>query len=101
MPIEDARPPDQGLRDAAVVHLLQRVWTYPVTTKSDDARVYADEVAEAASRKLITTAIVPPASARIYGRIWKVTPRGLAFLFRHAALLTSEENDYANHHCTT
>lgn len=99
MSLEDARPPNQGERDAAVVHVLQRLWAYPITTKSDDARVFADEIAEAASRKLITTAVVPPASARIYGRIWKVTPRGLAFLFRNAALLITEEVRYVDDHC--
>jgi hypothetical protein len=98
MPIEDTRPPDQRLRDAGVVHVLQRMWTYPVTTKSDDSRVFADEIAEASSRGFITTAVVPPNKASIYGRIWKVTPEGLAFLYAHAELLMQEEIDYVRTH---
>jgi hypothetical protein len=61
------------------VHLLQRVWTYVVTTKSDDARAFADEIAEGSSRGFLTTQVVP--HGNVHGRIWKVTPRGLTFLF--------------------
>lgn len=99
MPIEDTRPGLQAERDAGVVHLLQRVWTYPVTTKSDDARVFADEIAEASSRELITTAVVPPTIAKIFGRIWKVTPKGLSFLYANAEMLTDEEVRYVEGYC--
>jgi hypothetical protein len=100
MKIEDARPPDGVDRDAALVHLLQRVWTYPLTTKSNDARAFADEISEGASRQLITTQIVPGPRNTIWGRIWKVTPTGLTFLWDHADLLTFEEVRYVEAYCT-
>jgi hypothetical protein len=59
MNIVDTRPPGEDGRKAALVHLLQRVWTYEVTTKSDDARAFADEIAEGSSRGLLTTQVVP------------------------------------------
>lgn len=83
---------------AALVHLLQRVWTYEVTTKSDDARAFADEIAEGSSRGLLTTQVVPHGT--VYGRIWKVTPKGVAFLFANATLLSDEEVRYAETYCT-
>lgn len=97
MRIEDPRPPDRVARDGALVHLLQRLWTYSLTTKADDVRVFADEVAEAASRQFITTQIVPGGS--VYGRIWKPTVAGLEFLFANRNLLTEEEVRYATDHC--
>lgn len=99
MNIEDARPPNAEGRDTSLVHLLQRVWTYPVTTKSDVARQFADEVAEGASRELLTTAVVPPKFARIYGRLWKLTPKGLKFLWAHGGELTFEETRYVETYC--
>jgi hypothetical protein len=96
--IEDSRPAAKQDREAAIVHLLQRLWTYSTTTKSDDARVWADEIAEAASRQLITTQVVPRVG-EIYGRLWKLTPLGTALLFEQASLLTSEEQSYANTYC--
>ena len=97
MNIDDTRSKDREGRDAALVHLLQRVWTYPVTTKSDDARGWADEIAEGASRDFITTAVIPQGT--IWGRIWKVTPEGLAFLFANSGLLTFEEIRYVEGYC--
>lgn len=97
MAIEDHRPGEPSLRDAALAHLLLRVWCYPVTTKCDDARAWADEIAEGASRAFLTTLIIP--HGRIYGRIWKITPDGLSFLFAHADLLTSEEVQYVEGYC--
>ena len=95
---EDTRPPGEEGRTAALVHLLQRVWTYVVSTKSDDARAFADEIAEGSSRGLLTTQIVP--EGKVYGRIWKLTPEGLAFLFAHPNLLSEEEVRYAETYCT-
>lgn len=69
--------------------LLQRVWVYSITTKSDIAREYADEIAEAASRKFVTTEIVP--GRNIHGRLWKLTPEGTDFLFAHAHVIADEE----------
>lgn len=97
MQLQDSRPGATPERDAALVHLLQRVWTYPVTTKSDDARAFADEIAEGASRHYITTEIIPHGS--MWGRIWKITPDGLAFLFANSTLLTFEEIRYVEGYC--
>lgn len=76
--------------------MLHRLWTYALTTKANEVRDYADEVAEAASRGFITTAIVPDGS--LYGRLWKLTPLGLSFLFQHSALVAHEEARYAEAH---
>lgn len=76
--------------------LLQKLWTYSVTTKSDDARVYADEVAEAASRGFITTAIIP--KGEFYGRLWKLTNTGTDFLFAKSEYLEQEEVRYVQDH---
>lgn len=97
MKLEDTRPGNIPDRDAALAHLLLRMWTYPITTKGDDARAFADEVAEGASRNYITTAVIPHGT--IWGRIWKVTPDGLNFLFAHSDLLTFEEVRYVEGYC--
>lgn len=98
MNITDTRPPGEDGRKTALVHLMQRVWTYEVTSKSDDARGYADEIAEASSRGYLTTQVVPHGT--VWGRIWKVTPKGLTFLFHNSSLLTDEEVRYAETYCT-
>jgi hypothetical protein len=95
----DPRPAAQQEREAALVHLLQRIWTYSITTKSDDARNFADEVAEAASRQLITSAIVPGSDAALFGRLWKLTPAGTQLLFDNGHLLIAEEVAYARSYC--
>ena len=77
--------------------MLHRLWTYALTTKANEVREYADEVAEAASRGFITTSIVPQGT--IFGRLWKLTPEGLVFLFDHATDVASEEYRYAETHC--
>lgn len=91
MRVEDRRPPNEEERTRGLVHVLQRLWTYSVTTKSDEARSYADEIAEACSRNFITTAVVP--TGDVYGRLWKLTPHGLVFLFDNAQLIRDEEED--------
>jgi len=96
--IEDTRPAAKLEREAALVHLLHRIWTYAVTTKSDDARSWADEIAEAASRQLLTTQVVPGVG-QIYGRLWKLTPQGTTLLFENGGMLTREEQDYAETYC--
>jgi hypothetical protein len=98
MNIEDTRPSKEEGRNEALAHCLQRVWTYVVTTKSDDAREFADEIAEGSSRGFLTTQVVP--GGNVHGRIWKPTPRGLRFLFAHAHLLSDEEVRYAESYCT-
>jgi len=60
---------------------------------SNLARDNADLFAEAASRGLITTEVVP--GTRRYGRIWKITSAGLYFLNAGASLIASAElHDY-------
>lgn len=77
--------------------MLQRVWTYPLTTKSDDARAFADEIIEAAHRQLITTQVVP--GGPLYGRILKLTSKGVTLLETNAHLLSDEEVSYARTYC--
>ena len=96
--LEDARPPDHGERERALVHVLHRLWTYSLTTKSNEVRDYADEIAEAASRQLITTAVVP--KGNVYGRLWKLTALGTTFLYDHATEVADEEARYAEAHCS-
>jgi hypothetical protein len=95
--LEDHRSADYAEREAVLVRVLHRLWTYSLTTKSNECREFADEVAEAASRQLITTAVVPAGST--YGRLWKLTPQGVAYLFDHAALVADEEAHYAQDYC--
>lgn len=87
--VTDPRPPDEDGRERLLLCLLQRVWTFSFTTKSDIARDYADEIAEGASRGFLTTQVVP--SRTTYGRLWKVTPEGLAFLFQEAWHIADQE----------
>lgn len=96
MRIEDARPPGRDDREAGVVYVLQRLWTYSSTTKSDLAREFTDEIAEAASRGFITTSVSPKGS--VYGRLWKLTPSGLQHLYDNAWALTQEDAAYVSTH---
>ncbi len=77
--------------------LLQRVWTYSITTKSDYARAYADEIAQGASAGFLTTQIAPGDITKqdrpVFGRVWKVTPQGMAYLYEHADLIGQAEID--------
>lgn len=97
MHIEDPRPPDKEARAKEIVRVLARLWTYSFTTKSDEARYYADEIAELACRGLITTAVRP--SGDLYGRLWKVTDQGLSYLYAHGReTLDQMENEYVERH---
>lgn len=87
-----------------MLHLLQRVWTYAFTTKSDTAREYADEIAEASSKGYLTTLVTPwpdrhrQVAEGVYGRLWKLTPTGLEYLFNNGDLIAPEEaHAYATH----
>lgn len=62
-----------------LLEVLYRVWSGQITTKSDLARHYADEVAEAASRGWITTEIIRPVFSD-YGRQWRITASGVTAL---------------------
>lgn len=89
-------------RERRLLGLLQRVWTYAITTKSDYAREYADEIAQGASAGLLTTAVTYPPTAWAcdrdpdqfaYGRLWKITLEGLAYLQRNEHMIAAEEID--------
>lgn len=97
MRVEDKRPPDRDGRTLELVLVLQHLWTYSYSTKSDFAREWADAIAEAASRGFVTTAIVPGGS--VFGRLWKPTDRGLSFLFDNAALIQNQEDEYVSNYC--
>lgn len=56
--------------------VLRRAWLQGFRTKSDFARMMADEVAIAASLGLITTKI----GAKRFDRSWHITRKGLSFL---------------------
>lgn len=97
MRIEDPRSFDQEERTRDLVRVLHRLWTYSFTTKSDEARVFADEIAEAASRGFITTEVVP--FGALHGRLWKLTPDGVDFLYLNTALIAHEQEEaYATRH---
>lgn len=72
-----------------LLRVIQHVHSYAVTTKSDLAREYADEIACAASRGFISTLVIPGGS--LFGKRWKVTVLGLAFLEREAAPIVASE----------
>lgn len=95
--LKSARPRAGADRKQALVSLLQQVWTYGASTKGDVARSGADEFAEAASRGLITTAII--LGGEVHGRLWKITGAGLAYLSDNIGCLSKEEQDYVEAHC--
>lgn len=96
--ITDTRGAWMQDREMDIAHLLQRVWTYSFTTKSDYAREMADVVAECAARGFITTEVAPYSD--LYGRLWKITLAGLKFLNTHSgAILAEVARDYFNNHC--
>lgn len=57
----------------AIDDVLRKAWTEPFYIKGDFARLYAQEVAIAASLGLITTRL----SEEHHGRQWFVTRKGL------------------------
>lgn len=95
--IEDSRGSDLAARRLALLVVLQHIHSYSFTTKGDVARQWADEIAEAASRGFLTTAVTP--GSELYGRLWKLTPEGTAFLFAHGPELKAEELRYAQAYC--
>jgi hypothetical protein len=76
--IEDPRPPGEVEREYYLLKIIQQVWTYAVTTKSDTARTFADEIAEGLSRGYLTTRVT--FGEEVFGRLLKVTASGLTFL---------------------
>lgn len=91
MDIKDTRPPPtlEEERERTILRILQRVWTYHLTTKSDDARTFADEFAEASSRGYLTTQVA--FGRPVYGRLWKITQDGLAHLADQGHKIADEE----------
>lgn len=87
--IKDYRPPGPDDRERELLHVLQRVWTFAITTKSDDARFYADVVAEGLSRGFLTTLVAY--GENVYGRLLKVTVAGLQFLADNGERIAREE----------
>lgn len=87
--IEDARPPSDIEREDGLLRVLQHLWTYALTTKSDTARNFADEIAEAASRGFITTQVA--FGDDLCGRLWKITVAGLQFLSEHGSRIAPEQ----------
>jgi hypothetical protein len=61
---------------AKLTDVLNLAWSLPFSTKSDFARAYADAVAEAACRGLITTRT----DAGGWGHFWRITPAGAAIV---------------------
>lgn len=75
--------------------LLQHIHTYAFTTKSDLARQHADMIAEAASKGLISTAIIPGSSHM--GHIWKITTKGLTLLTACHKVIEEQELQAFHH----
>lgn len=87
--IADTRPPGEEEREHELLCVLQRVWTFSFTTKSDFARDHQDALAEASSRGFMTTLVVP--GRTVHGRLWKITPEGLAHLYANAGTIADKE----------
>jgi hypothetical protein len=56
--------------------VLRKAWLHGFRTKSDFARLHADEVAIAASLGLITTKI----GSQRFDRNWHITRKGMGYL---------------------
>ena len=62
--------------DKNIGQVLYRAWSGGFTTKSDFARVYANQVAVAASLGYITTQV----RGHTFGTTWLITKDGLSIL---------------------
>lgn len=85
-------PTNLDARNVAAIPLLtvlQHVHTYGMMIQSDDARRYAEVVAEAASRNLITTEVIH--GSGVHGRLWKITIGGLQLLNAGSSMIVDEE----------
>lgn len=74
----------QPVLPVVMVPVLSYIWQFPATTKSDFARLHADTIAVAACLGYITTAHTPGHPVKEFGRNWKLTPRGLTYLWENA-----------------
>lgn len=73
-------------RELEVLRALSLIWRYGVTrTKSDISRVFATEIAEAASRGWLTTEM--PFDPHRYGANWRLTSAGIDYLLNQARRL--------------
>lgn len=98
MQLEDQRPPEEVERELRLLHVLQRVWTYAYSTKSDLAREFADEFAEGASRGYLTTLVA--FGRQTYGRLWKLTAGGTVWLEANSErIANSEVENYGQSIC--
>ncbi|MTD92893.1 hypothetical protein GIW81_00935 [Hyphomicrobium sp. xq] len=70
-----------------LTEVLCNAWAAPYSTKSDFARAYADEIAEAACRGYLTVR----ASDGEWGRVWRITPLGVTLIFPDASLPAVED----------
>lgn len=63
-----------------LIRLINRIWSAQraITTKSDFAREWTNEIAEASARGLISTQVFP--RLKLYGNQWKVTLEGLRYM---------------------
>jgi hypothetical protein len=74
-----------------VLRALCFIFRFGVTrTKSDLSRVFATEIAEAASRGYLTTQL--PFGSQVYGVNWRCTSTGIQHLFDNAHLLDPSEH---------
>ena len=60
-----------------LANVLNIAWQGRFTTKSDNARKYADVIPAAIQRGLVTTRV----AASTYGREYLITPKGLTVLW--------------------
>ena len=59
-----------------VVDVLYQAWNEPYSTKSDYARMFATEIAAAASMGLLTTRMI----SNVYSNQWRITDHGMTVL---------------------
>ncbi len=71
-----------------ILEVVAYAWHTPFTTKSDFARLHANQVAAAVSDGLITTKI----TNTHYGRRWVATPKGIDQVMRHNGVETDDDD---------
>ncbi len=62
------------------LEILQRCYHTPFTLQSNYAREHSKEVAELASRGLLTTRTQDHTPCEKYGNVWRVTAAGLCLI---------------------
>lgn len=74
-----------------VLYIVYETWKQPFTTRSDIARTNAELIAVASSLNYITTAVLPEDISQHYGKIWRVTPKGLTKLWERKVTPTCQD----------